>query len=81
MTLQPCCTHIQRVTGSDMHTEKRMDYIQIRVNKKEKNKIKGLTKLYAAGDVSLWMRWAGINAERKFLKKRPRAVKPEAQKR
>lgn len=80
MTLQSCCRLLQRVTGSDMST-KRMDYIQIRVNRQEKNKIKGLARLYAGGDVSLWMRWAGVNAERKFLKKRPQAVKPEAPKR
>lgn len=48
-------------------SEKRNDYIQIRVTTYEKNKIRGLAKVYAGGDMSLWLRYAGLNAERKYL--------------
>ena len=47
---------------------KRDEWIQIRVNTKEKNRIKGLANLYAQGDLSTWIRWAAINGERKFLR-------------
>lgn len=46
---------------------KRVEYIQIRVSPWEKNRIRGLAKLYAGGDLSLWIRHAAFNAERKFL--------------
>jgi hypothetical protein len=50
-----------------MGNEKLSEYIQFRLTPYEKNRIRGLAKLYADGDMSLWLRWAGLNAERKHL--------------
>ncbi len=47
--------------------ERRNNFIQIRVTTYEKNKIRGLAKLYAAGDMSLWIRYAAMNVERRHL--------------
>lgn len=60
--------------------KKRMDFIQIRVSEFEKNRIKGLANLYAEGDVSAWLRWAGMNADRKFIKKRGSKKTPQKRK-
>lgn len=38
-----------------------------RVTPYERNRIRGLARDYAQGDVSLWIRHAAVNAERKFL--------------
>jgi hypothetical protein len=48
---------------------KKTEVLQIRLTPKEKNQIRMLAKVYADGDVSTWIRWAAINAERKFIKK------------
>lgn len=44
------------------------DTIEIRVSTLEKNRLKGLAKLYAGGNLSLWLVYAGLNVERKNLK-------------
>jgi hypothetical protein len=44
------------------------EIIQFRLSLQEKNRIKGLAKIYAGGDVSKWLRHGGINAPRRFLK-------------
>lgn len=57
---------------------KRTEYIQIRVTTKEKNFIKGFARLYAGGDISLWLRYAAVNAERKFLVENKKAPTPKS---
>jgi hypothetical protein len=68
-----------------VHTmDKKTEIIHLRVTLYEKNRMKHLAEMYAGGDLSLWMRWAGLNAERKMLmwvpKKTP-ARKPQRGKR
>jgi len=58
-------------------SDKRVEVIQIRVNRKEKNMIRGLAGLYAGGDLSMWLRYAGLNAERKFLLETKKAPSPK----
>lgn len=41
--------------------------ITFRVSRWEKNRIKGLARDYAQGDISLWIRHAVLNGERKYL--------------
>lgn len=48
--------------------EKLSEVITIRVSPFEKNFIKGLADMYSQGNLSLWMTYAALNAERKFLK-------------
>lgn len=52
--------------------------IVIRVNLYEKNRIKGLARLYANGDVSAWLRHGGMTADRKQIKSRKPPKKPAA---
>jgi len=69
---------------NDMGNVKLSEHIQIRLTKYEKNRIRGLAKVYAGGDMSLWLRWAGLNAERKYLiydVKRAGRTSPPARKR
>lgn len=47
--------------------EKLSEVITIRVSPYEKNFIKGLAKLYAQGNMSLFLVYAAFNSERKFL--------------
>lgn len=44
------------------------EVMKFRLSIQEKNRIKGLAKIYAGGDVSKWLRHAGVNAPRRFLK-------------
>jgi len=56
--------------------QKRNEIIRLRVSEFEKNIIQGLADIYAEGDISAWLRWAGINAERKKVSsKKPRGAK------
>ena len=43
------------------------DELRVRVTKKEKNKIRGLAKIYAGGNLSQWVRHCIDNYESKFL--------------
>jgi hypothetical protein len=43
--------------------------MKFRTTKQDANRIEWLAKNYANGDMSLWLRYAAINAERKYLKK------------
>jgi len=45
--------------------------LSFRVSSYELNRIRGLARIYANGDVSTWLRWAAFNAERKIIKKGP----------
>jgi hypothetical protein len=47
--------------------DKRFDIRNIPL--KDWNRIRGLAKIYAGGNVSLWLRHGGINAPRKHLVK------------
>lgn len=47
--------------------QKLTERIEIRVSPYEKNFIKGLAKLYAKGNMSLFLVYAAFNSERKFL--------------
>jgi hypothetical protein len=39
-----------------------------RVTEYERNRLRGLARVYAHGDMSQWLRWAAFNAQRQFLK-------------
>ena len=41
---------------------------RVRCTLQELNRVKGLAKLYAGGDVSKWMRHAAVNGPRRHLK-------------
>ena len=51
-----------------MAKNKLTEIITIRVSPYEKNFVKGLAKLYAQGNMSLFLIYAAFNSERKFLK-------------
>lgn len=51
-------------------SDKKLIMLSLRVSQYELNRIRGLAKIYAGGDVSVWMRWAAFNAERKIIKKK-----------
>ena len=55
------------IMAQDEDKEKLTERIEIRVSPYEKNFIKGLAKLYAKGNVSLFLVYAAFNSERKFL--------------
>lgn len=40
----------------------------VRWSEKEYNRLALLAKIYAGGDIAKWLRHAGLEAERKFLK-------------
>lgn len=52
----------------DEEKQKLNKRINIRVSDYEYNFIKGLSRLYAGGNVSLFMIWAAFNCNRKRLK-------------
>jgi hypothetical protein len=47
--------------------EKKWARLEIKLTEYEKNKMKILADHYAQGNLSEWLRWAGLNAERTFL--------------
>jgi len=47
--------------------KKLTEKIELRVSPYEKNFIKGLAKIYAQGNISLFMAYAAFNCERKML--------------
>lgn len=49
------------------------EILRIRLSKKEKNKARGLAKLYADGNLSAWVRHCIENYESKFIGKKTRA--------
>ena len=49
--------------------DKKLSVIHFRLTEYEKNRIRGLADLYADGDMSIWLRWAALNAERMVLVK------------
>jgi len=51
-----------------MHKEKLTERIILRLSPYEKNFIKGLAKIYADGNVSLFMVYAAFHSDRKMLK-------------
>jgi hypothetical protein len=46
---------------------KLVTHIQVRLTLKEKNRIKGLSELYAGGNMSLWIVHSALNGPREFL--------------
>lgn len=42
-------------------------HIHIRLSEKDKRRIEWLAKTYAGGNISKWINYAALNAERKFL--------------
>lgn len=42
--------------------------LRFRMTLKDENRVRGLAKLYASGDLSKWLRHAALNAPRRFLK-------------
>lgn len=54
----------------------RSHVLQIRVTEFEKNRIRGLAKIYAKGNTSLFVVHAAINAPREFVTNEKRAGRP-----
>jgi len=46
------------------------EVIIFRCSQYEKNKMRLLAEAYAEGELSSWLRYAGINAERRFIEGR-----------
>ena len=51
-----------------VNMEKKLRIMNFRCTEEEANRIEMLAGIYAFGQVSSWLRWAGLNAERTFLK-------------
>lgn len=44
------------------------EIVKVRVSTQEKNRLRWLADHYAGGNLSLWLVYAGLSAERKYLK-------------
>lgn len=51
-----------------MKKEKKNSRMEIRISKAAKSRIVALARIYADGNVSRWIEYAALAAERKFLK-------------
>lgn len=54
-----------------MAKEQKTERLYIRITKKNLNRIKTLALTYSNGDITSWVTYAAINADRKILKKSP----------
>lgn len=50
-----------------MKKDSAKERINIRLTKKQKNRIKALAEIYCDGNISAWIAYSAINAPRKFL--------------
>ena len=54
--------------GRKKMKDARRYFCRFRVSKSEKNRIKLLAQVYAGRDISIWLRYAALNARPKILK-------------
>lgn len=62
----------------DLYEESGSELVKLRLSKKVLHRLQFLAKTYAGGNLSLWLRYAGLEAPRRYLvppKDRPKRTK------